>query len=144
MGNGKRRLLLVEDDPADRNLVDRALKAAGISVDLVLAESSAEALQHLAPSLPREHRTLVLLDLNLVASDGREVLRWLRQEGLLDLYPVVVFTNSRSDRDIAECYALGAKSYLRKPSDFRQLVETLRLTTTYWFEAVQLPSKRSV
>lgn len=140
----KPRLVLIDDDPADRNLVQRALRNVSLDVELLQAGGGAEALDllRLKPTA-RPWRTLVLLDLNLSGEDGRQVLRTLEAEGRLAELAVVVFTSSRLPADIAECYRLGAKSFFRKPGDFAQLVDAMKAILRYWFELMELPSSSS-
>jgi CheY-like chemotaxis protein len=130
--------VLVDDDPADRNLVARAVRALGRSVDLHLAEGVDEALAFVDAS-KRPAKTLVLLDLNLVTHDGREVIRALDARRRLDDLAVVVFTSSERQEDVSDCYRLGAKSFLHKPATYPELKAALAHVITYWFETVELP-----
>ena len=84
--------------------------------------------------------SLVLLDLNLPGSDGREVLRSIKQDERLKVIPVVIFTTSSNPKDIETCYQYGANSYLIKPMNTQQLKTSVRLFFDYWFKATQLPS----
>jgi CheY-like chemotaxis protein len=86
---------------------------------------------------------LILLDLNLPATDGCEILRQIKQDARLRTIPVVVFTTSAQPHDIDVCYQLGANSYMVKPVDFECLRHTLELVTQYWLKAVILPTRRS-
>jgi CheY-like chemotaxis protein len=71
--------------------------------------------------------------------DGREALAEIRRHPELRRLPVVVFTTSRADTDIARVYELGANSFVTKPVAFDALVNTVKLLTNYWFGIVELP-----
>ncbi len=136
--NGTPRLLVVDDDPADRHLIARAVRDLGASVELLEAESSEAALAVIEGDAAHR-KLLVVLDLNLVAGDGRDLLRSLATSGALPLLAVVVFTNSSRREDVVECFQLGAKSFLRKPSSFPDLTATISMLIRYWLELSELP-----
>ncbi|MCP3919143.1 MAG: response regulator [bacterium] len=138
-------ILLVEDDPGDQALTRRALEFGRIESELHVVEDGEEALAYLTrtgaysdPALaPRPH--LVLLDLNLPKLDGREVLRRMRELEDLRRIPVIALTTSTLDEDVACAYELGANSYIPKPVDMIEFIETLRELENYWFRIVTLP-----
>ena len=66
-----------------------------------------------------------MLDLRLPKVDGKEVLRQIKADDRLKAIPVVVLTSSREDRDINECYNLGANSFVVKPVEFDNFAETV-------------------
>ena len=63
---------------------------------------------------------------------GLEVLKRIREDERTALYPVVVLTSSKEERDLVESYTLGANSYIRKPVDFSQFTEAIRQLGLYW------------
>ncbi len=132
-------ILLVEDNASDEALTLRALKRAKIGDEVTVARDGAEALAYLhgdgADASSAQHRglpQLVLLDLKLPKVDGLEVLRRIRGVDRTRSLPVVIFTSSREERDIAEGYRLGANSYIRKPVDFADFAEAVRQLGLYW------------
>ena len=133
-----RHILLVEDNPDDEVLTLRALRKHNIASEITVARDGVEALDFLFGTGAHAGRdtcnmpSLVLLDLKLPKVDGLEVLRRIRSDERTRLLPVVIFTSSNEEQDILECHNLGANSYIRKPVDFNQLSETLRLIGTYW------------
>lgn len=132
-----KRVLLVEDNPSDIELAQRAFARSGMPVELVVAEDGREALDHLfgaAPSDAMEQAlpALVLLDLQLPRVDGLEVLRRIRSDPRTRRLPVVVLTTSREEQGVAQSYDLGANSYIRKPVDFRQFSEFIHHLCMYW------------
>jgi CheY-like chemotaxis protein len=70
---------------------------------------------------------------------GFEVLGWLKGQPLLKRLPVIVLTSSVQDEDARRAYEAGANSYLVKPTDFNELVETMQHLGDFWFEGSKLP-----
>lgn len=79
--------------------------------------------------------SVILLDLNLPGTDGREVLEQLKQDQSLREIPIVVFTTSSNPRDIEFCYQNGANGYLIKPVDSDALERTVQAFVDYWLQA---------
>jgi CheY-like chemotaxis protein len=82
---------------------------------------------------------LILLDLNLPGTDGREVLCQIKRDSNLKTIPVIVFTTSSSPKDVEACYQKGANSYIIKPIDFNQLKQSIQTILDFWFTANTLP-----
>ncbi len=82
---------------------------------------------------------MVLLDLNMPGTDGREVLREIKQDPDLKSIPVVVFTTSFDERDVNHCYQFGANSYMQKPVDLEGLIKAVQRMSDFWFAVVILP-----
>jgi CheY-like chemotaxis protein len=140
-------VLMAEDDSDDRLLAQEAIKEAGMDCELRFVENGAELVDYLrrqnrftAPAnSPRPN--LILLDLNMPRKDGREALMDIKADPELRKIPVVVFTTSKSDTDIAKIYELGANSFISKPTAFEALVKVMRAIGQYWFDVVLLPVK---
>lgn len=131
-------ILLVEDNPDDVKLTERALNKAHVLNKLVVAKDGAEALDYLFGTgnwADRDLSTMpqvVLLDLKLPKIDGLEVLRRIRADRHTKLLPVVILTSSKEEKDIISGYAMGANSYIRKPVNFNQFVDSVRQLGLYW------------
>jgi len=147
-------ILLADDDPDDQLLVKDALLECGAPAELAntmrCVADGEELMDYLLhrgkysdpASSPRPD--MVLLDLNMPRKDGREALREIRGSAELRRIPVIVFTTSRSDTDIALIYDLGANSFVTKPVAFDSLVETLQMLSRYWLAVVELPTDAGV
>jgi CheY-like chemotaxis protein len=131
-------ILLVEDDPNDVLLLQRAFRKANLLNPLVVVGDGEQATAYLAGEGPYSDRDrfplpiIVLLDLKLPRCSGLEVLAWLRDQPKLKRLPVVVLTASRESVDINTAYELGASSYLVKPVAFDNLVEMVKTLSLYW------------
>ena len=134
----KKVILLVEDNPSDIALTQRAFAKSHIANELVVAEDGQEALDYLfgsgapADRKQRDLPTLVLLDLKLPRVDGLEVLRRVRADSRTSRLPVVILTTSNEEQDVAQGYDLGANSYIRKPVDFGQFIQAVENLGLYW------------
>lgn len=110
------RVLVVEDEPDLRNLLDRHLDRAGYQV--LLAEDGLEALER-AWSEPVD---LVLLDLMLPNVDGIEVCKRLKRDQRTARLPVVMLTAKQEAVDRIVGFELGADDYITKPFNLRELI----------------------
>jgi CheY-like chemotaxis protein len=131
-------ILLVEDNPSDVGLTQRALAKSHVANELVVAEDGQEALDYLfgagayAGREVTELPALVLLDLKLPRVDGLQVLRQIRADDRTRRLPVVILTTSKEEQDVAQSYDLGANSYIRKPVDFTQFAQAVEHLGLYW------------
>ena len=138
-------ILIVEDSPEDYEATERALRRAGLKNQLYRCEDGDEALDFLhrqgayADPERAPRPGLVLLDLNMPGTNGREVLHEVKADPDLKKIPIVVMTTSEDERDIDACYDDGANSYIVKPVEMNRFVEAIRRFTDYWFEIVILP-----
>ncbi len=131
-------ILLVEDNPDDVQLTLRAFKKNNISNKVVVAKDGVEALDYLfgrgiyAGRDVKDMPVVTLLDLKLPKIDGMEVLKAIRQNEFTKLLPVVILTSSAQEQDVINGYKLGANSYVRKPVNFKEFVEAIKLLGLYW------------
>ena len=140
-------ILLVEDNPSDVGLTERALSKSHIANSLVVAEDGEEALDYLFGTgnytgrTPADLHALVLLDLKLPKIGGLEVLRQIRADERTRRLPVVILTTSREEQDVAASYDYGVNSYIRKPVDFSQFVQAVQQVGLYWLILNEMPPK---
>lgn len=138
-------ILMAEDDSDDRLLVKDAMAECGGQGDLRFVENGEELLDYLfrrgqyAPPANAPRPGIILLDLNMPRKDGREALILIKADADLRRIPVVVFTTSKTDTDVARMYELGANSFISKPVQFDALVNVMRTLDQYWFKMVELP-----
>ncbi len=123
-------ILLVEDNPNDAELTERALRKNDLAARMEIARDGAEAIEYLFGDRPKPK--VVFLDLKLPKIDGIEVLRRLRENAQTKSIPVVVLTSSQEERDIVESYRLGVNSYVVKPVEFDQFFKTVSDLGRYW------------
>ena len=138
-------ILLVEDSPEDFETTERAFRRSGLKNPIYRCADGDEALDFLyrrgryaaVDAAPRPG--VILLDLNLPGTDGREVLSEIKNDPGLKQIPVIVLTTSKDERDIEVCYRCGANSYIQKPVDLDGFMKAIERLNDYWFEVVILP-----
>ena len=135
-------LLLIEDSPADVQLVDVALRETGLEFRLTFATDGERAFTVLGRSasgafpLPN----LILMDLNLPKIGGIEILKFIKSDNLLKKIPLVVLTSSAAPADIEACYRLQANSFVSKPVELDAFFGMVEKVALYWLDTAKLPS----
>lgn len=140
-------IMLVEDDSDHVALILRSLRRQEMLDDVMVMLDGQEALDFLfaqGPFIGRDISLMpavVLLDLKLPRVSGLQVLERVRSDERTRKLPVVVLTGSDSAESIRESYRLGANSFVQKPADFRDFLETIRQTIYYWMNLNQVPAR---
>lgn len=130
------RVLLVEDNPGDVELVQRALASSSRPPVVTVATDGDAAIAALGRApLP----DLVILDLNLPGTDGRDVLRWIKSAVGLAWMPVCIFSSSASERDVRSCYERHANCYVRKPGTLEGFATAISRIEQFWLDTAELP-----
>lgn len=144
--SGSPPILVVEDSDDDFETTFRGLTRAGVlKMDIRRCEDGQQALDYLhrrgafADRAASPRPGVILLDLNLPGKDGRAVAREIKADSSLSKIPLIILTTSDDERDIEECYAIGANSYVRKPVNLDSFFAALERIRDYWFEVVILP-----
>ena len=141
-----RRILLVEDDPDDAELIINGLRRSNVVNEVDIVRDGVEALDYLYRRGPFADRSacqplLILLDLKMPRVDGRQVLQQIKADPTLKHLPVVVLTSSAHERDVASGYDLGANAYVVKPVHFRDLIEAVAQIGLFWVVVNRTPRK---
>jgi CheY-like chemotaxis protein len=140
-----RVILLVEDNADDEELTRLAFEESNIANRLVVVRDGADALEFVfatgawADRSPDDDPCMVLLDLKLPKIGGLEVLRRLREDERTRHIPVIILTSSVEEQDLVTGYDLGCNSYIRKPVDFEQFNEAVKILGLYWLVLNQPP-----
>lgn len=121
----KSRLLLIEDNSADVELLRLALHEADVECDLVVLEDGGQALEFVRGQgkyLDREAPDLTILDLNLPRNDGIEVLEEMRLTPLFAQTRVAVLSSSSLPRERARLESLQVSRFIMKPCDVEEFL----------------------
>jgi two-component system, response regulator len=138
-------VLLIEDNEDDYEATQRSFTKNHFMNPIVWCKNGQDGLDYLTKEgkytgdshvMPE----LILLDLNMPGIDGRKTLELLKANPNLRSIPVVVLTTSADERDVQQCYKLGASTYIQKPVSFEGLTQALRTMKEYWFGIALLPS----
>jgi CheY-like chemotaxis protein len=140
-------LLVVEDSDEDFEALRRIMRQSAVTTPVYRCLDGDEALDFLnhtgeycdRTAVPRP--SVILLDLNLPGTDGRDVLKQIKQDSELQIIPVVVFTTSSNPKDIEVCYQYGVSGYIIKPIDVNKLKKGIQTFIDYWFQTVILPER---
>ncbi len=139
-------LLVVEDSDVDFEVLMRSLKKLSFQPQIYRVEDGDEALDFLfhqgqyTDNKKTPRPALILLDLNLPGTDGRQVIVQLKQNRSLKMIPIIVFTTSSNPHDVEFCYQHGANSYLLKPLETQAFNDSVNILLAYWLETAILPS----
>jgi CheY-like chemotaxis protein len=136
-------ILLVEDNAADAQLVERAFRTSRTPIRLCVVEDGFQALDYLRRKEKFSEATrpdLIMLDLNLPGRDGHQVLRELKADPDLKEVPVLIYSGSTAQRDVRLAYRLGGNCYIRKPVDLEDFFGVVASIERFWLGTALLPS----
>lgn len=135
-------ILLVDDSPSDAMLCRAALAECGVACRCHHVENGQDGIAFLRreagyADAPRPQ--LILLDLNMPRMGGHAVLETIKSDpGLLQI-PVVVLTTSAAESDVQGAYGRHANAYMRKPIEFGEFVDAMKMLVSFWLVATTLP-----
>ncbi|SDE46040.1 Response regulator receiver domain-containing protein [Pricia antarctica] len=117
-------IALADDDADDRMFFGEALQELALQVKLSLFKNGQELMDFL--NLPKiTLPNLIVLDLNMPGKNGMECLREIRRDPRLKNVLIAIYSTSSSEKDIEDTFLGGANIYIKKPSSFTQLRETV-------------------
>lgn len=135
-------ILLIDDNPADSDLVGEVLSRNGCASHIQAVANGAEAMSFFR----REGKfakalrpNFVLLDLNLPGKDGRAVLAEVKADPVLHRIPITIFSTSEAQQDIVHSYELGANCYVNKPGNLHDFISAVSSIGEFWFGFARLP-----
>ncbi len=120
------RVLMIDDNPGDINLLREAFAEAGIAADFLVAENAVQAYTLMRDLLESRAPDLILIDINLPIIKGPAILRELSDFRPWRKARRVMLSSSAAPLEIAECLKLGAAEYVVKPSVFEDYIELAR------------------
>jgi len=137
-------ILLVEDNPGDVRLIQEIFLEGSLTPRFEITRDGEEAMRFLHQQEPYTHvhlPDLVLLDLNLPKKSGDQVLAEIKADRRLHKIPVIIFTASNSEDDIARAYDNFANCYLTKPIDLDEFIQVVQSIKSFWLSIVHLPKE---
>jgi CheY-like chemotaxis protein len=140
----KPEVLVVDDNPADRELTIEALSRCPCAHEVRAVPDGVEAIKFLHREEEYSKAVtpgLVILDLNLPGKDGRAVLAEVKADPVLKCTPVVIFSTSQAKSDVLSTMELGANSYVTKPCNLKDFISTVTSICEYWFKYSVVPMR---
>jgi len=136
------RILIADDDFEDFLLIKNTFEANQLNVHL----SHVEDGQYLIDILRAQGKynkfgelpNLILLDLNMPRKNGFDVLKEIKENDQLKKIPIIIFTTSKTARDIDKAYELGANCYISKPQTVEEWTEIIQVLGRFWIQCVKL------
>ena len=121
------KILLADDDPDDRAIIQDAMDSLEAPNVLCFAENGEQALSILHQGYHPERRpSLIILDLNMPRLNGTETLRKLKTDERFNNIPVIIFSTSINPLEKEKCMLLGAHSYITKPISLKESMDTAK------------------
>jgi CheY-like chemotaxis protein len=137
-------ILLIEDDAIHIKLIRRALEKGGFGDNITCLGDGEKAIEYLFPEDKRERTPLpklILLDVNLPKINGIEVLKRIKEDERMRIIPVVMLTTSNNRTDMEKCFKYSANSYIVKPLDFQNFINTMKTVAQYWLQVNSIPTE---
>jgi CheY-like chemotaxis protein len=119
-------ILMIEDDPGHARLIEKNIRRASVPNEIRAFGDGGSAIAFLNRPENQDENYLILLDLNLPDMRGIEVLRTIKTNPRLRLFPVIILTTTDDEGEIRQCYDLGANVYVTKPLDFDGFANAVR------------------
>ena len=135
------RIVMIEDDEGHARLIEKNIRRAGISNQLVHFLDGTTGLDYLFnnPEGPGKNGpALVLLDLNLPDMSGTDILAKIKGDEKLHRVPVVVLTTTDDKVEIQGCYDLGCNVYITKPVNYESFADAIRQLGLF-LSVIQVP-----
>jgi CheY-like chemotaxis protein len=131
----RKLILMLEDDSDDRYITESAIAELGLDIEIKFFSNSNRFLQALSTS---DTPSLLLVDYNSVPENGLEVLKKIKSFHSMNSVPVVVLSDSNSEKYRNECYAHGASSFIRKPQTVEDTAKKIETFFKYWLNVVEV------
>ena len=136
-------VLVADDDPNDRMLIQLAVKRSEIPMDTREVHDGEQVIQYLRGEGDYGDRNrnpfpdLLLVDLKMPRMDGLGVLEWIRTHPDCSFLPTIMLSGSGLEEDVSEAHRRGVKAYFVKPGNFNELQQLVCTIAKHWAKARQ-------
>ncbi len=126
-------ILIAEDDADDRLLLQTAFSEIGFNGKLQFV-ANGEALSDYLNTLNHEVEIpgVIILDLNMPRKSGREILKEIRSNKKFQQIHIAIFSTTKNEAEVKECFELGADNYFVKPINYESLLQFVRDIYGVW------------
>ena len=132
----RKLILMLEDDSDDRYITEQAIEELGLDVDIEFYSDSIQFLHFLAGT--SLYPSLILIDYNSTPENGLAVLKKIKALTPLNKLPVIILSDSNTEKYKAECYAHGASSFIQKPQTVEATANKIETFFKYWFTVAEV------
>ncbi|HYE53199.1 MAG TPA: response regulator [Chitinophagaceae bacterium] len=132
MNNSRYSILIVDDDPDDRESIREAFLENKYHHEYIFLSTGEDLLNYLHEKNADALSTVILLDLNMPGMDGRDALKHIKNHNRFRHIPTIILTTSSSHSDRQASYALGANCFVTKPDTFTKLVDITDSIAKLW------------
>jgi len=134
-------IIMIEDDEGHALLIEKNIRRAGISNEIIHFTDGHSALEFIFNSdrgPVRNGPALILLDLNLPDMSGINILSQIKSDEHARRTPVVVLTTTDDKQEIERCYDLGCNVYITKPVNYENFAAAIRQLGLF-LSVIQVP-----
>ncbi|MBI1196924.1 MAG: response regulator [Phenylobacterium sp.] len=134
---------MIEDDEGHARLIERNIRRAGVSNEVLAFQSGTTAVEYLlgpdgSGEVSANRHLLILLDLNLPDMSGVDILEKVKSNANTRRIPVIVLTTTDDEREVKRCYDLGANVYITKPVNYEGFANAIRQLGLF-LSVIQVP-----
>lgn len=126
-------LFMADDDADDLEMMELAFKEIGYEFPIKTFSNGENMLDHLVKRSAKAP-ALVLLDLNMPKSGGKNILDKIRHHPDLENITVIVYSTSSAKEDITQAYELGCNAYVIKPNCYSEIKKIATGIKKLWFD----------
>ena len=127
-------ILMLEDDGDDRYITETAIAELGLDIQIQFFSNSNDFLNCLTTVQP----SLLLIDYNSTPENGIQVLKKIKELQPANQVPVIILSDSSSEKYKAECYAFGASSFIKKPQTVESTANKIQTFFKYWLTVAEV------
>ncbi len=132
MSGPRQKVLIVDDDPDDRMIIQETLKTCDATVECYELQHGNGVLEYLNTNFTDTLPSFILLDLNMPGKSGKQVLNELKNDSKYAGIPIIIFTTTASAKERQETYALGANCFVTKPHNYNAFRGILNAITSLY------------
>ncbi len=129
---------VLEDSESDQEILKRAFEKANVQNEVIFF-SSVKAIKETIDGFDGDLPALMLLDIHLPNESGMDAMKALAKHEKLQSVPSIAFSHTGRSEDVAEMYALGVSSFIKKSLSFEETLDMVKSLKSYWLESVILP-----
>jgi len=129
-------IIIVEDDPDDRDLLNEIFIRIGLPNKIVFFENGDRAFEYL--SNLNNKPFIIISDVDLPKMNGFELKKLIRTNELLSLkcIPFLFLTTGTNGNDVIDAYAMSVQGFFQKPNSVSELETLLRTIIQYWQKCI--------